>query len=383
MNLEGKTIQHVVDEIYKFRSQDVPWSRVLNSICTKPHPIVEKTFLMGLDTNLGDKRIFYGTAKLEHKCIEFIGSLLGEKRCCGNITSGGTEANFLAMYAARLRCPDIVTPEVIVSSCTHYSVNKAFRVMGFVPKLADVDENFRMRPDSVRDLISKNTIAIIATAGTSEFGSVDPVPELAEIAHKKKIYLHVDAATGAFIIPFAKKLGRHLPDCDFSLEPVSSITVDPHKYGLVPIPAGGILFRDSSIRNLIDLPSFFAGTQTHRTLIGTRPGYAVIATFAVLKHLGWDGYIKITEKNFQNTDYLVKKIKKQGVPLFMEPELNIVCIRIPSAKMVAMQLEKLGWIVSASSRIDGMLRVVINNHVDRNMLDEFLESLFLTIKQCE
>lgn len=88
----------------------------------------------------------------------------------------------------------------------------------------------------MRKLISGNTVAVVGVAGTTELGRIDPVEELSEICLEEGIHLHVDAAFGGFIIPFLRETGAELPEFDFKLQGVSSITVDPHKMGLAPSP---------------------------------------------------------------------------------------------------------------------------------------------------
>ena len=102
------------------------------------------------------------------------------------------------------------------------------------PVYAELDSSFRVDTSEVEKCISKNTVAIVGTAGTAELGVVDPIDKLSEIALRHNVYLHVDAAFGGLIIPF---LPNPKPIFDFSLEGVKSITVDPHKMGMAAIPS--------------------------------------------------------------------------------------------------------------------------------------------------
>lgn len=79
--------------------------------------------------------------------------------------------------------------------------------------------------------IDKNTVCIVGSCPQFPHGSVDNIPELGKIAQKYKIGLHVDCCLGSFIVPFAKKLGANIPDFDFSVKGVSSISCDHHKFG--------------------------------------------------------------------------------------------------------------------------------------------------------
>lgn len=235
-----------------------------------------------------------------------------------------------------------------------------------------MDDNLRLAPGSVAAAVNENTIAAVATAGSSELGVVDAVDDIATALARHGVWLHVDAATGGFIIPFARELGCPLPQFDFEVDGVRSITIDPHKYGLANVPAGAILFRD---QEAYQADSFFLDTPAHTTLLGTRPGSAAVATYAVLEHLGREGFVEITRTNFENTVYLTTQLAEAGYGLLIEPDLNIVVARVPHAAEVSRRLDADGWIVSTSKRFDEGLRLVVARHVTRDVIDAFMPAL--------
>jgi tyrosine decarboxylase/tyrosine decarboxylase/aspartate 1-decarboxylase len=238
-----------------------------------------------------------------------------------------------------------------------------------------VDDALRLPADEVAPRINEHTIAIVTTAGSSEFGVVDAVDEIGPVVSKSKVHLHVDAATGGFIIPFARELGYELPQFDFSVDGVDSITVDPHKYGLVNVPAGAILFRRAQDAAQIAFDSFFIDTPLHHALLGTRPGGAAVATYAVLEHLGRSGFLSATRTNFDVTKHLVTRLRAAGHELFIEPQLNIVAVKMANAARISQKLESRNWIVSTSKRFVDILRLVVAQHVTREMVDEFIPVL--------
>ncbi|WP_342438338.1 tyrosine decarboxylase MfnA [Paenibacillus sp. FSL L8-0436] len=375
MRQKGLNSNEIMKEIRDIRKADVQWPFVFNSICSEPLHIGVEAFIKGLDTNLGDNRIFKGTAKVENKVIELLKEVFHGPDMVGNIVSGGTEANFLALQVAKKMRPEVEKPEILFTATTHYSVLKAIEFMGLKYKIVETDENFSMDISDLIHKIGKDTIAIVVNAGSSELGCIDPIEQIAEIARENKIYLHVDAATGGFIIPFAKKIGYSLPEFDFAIDGVSSITVDPHKYGLAPIPAGGILFKNKDIQNYLTFNSYFYGTQAHTTLSGTRGGASVLAVYAILEYLGMEGFIQITKKNYESTEYLIKRLEQLGYTLVCTPQLNIVTFYVDNAHNVMNQLETKGFIVSVSRRFKNALRIVINNHLSIDLIDKFVEML--------
>ncbi|MFF8392554.1 tyrosine decarboxylase MfnA [Streptomyces sp. NPDC016172] len=360
-------------------ADDVPWDRVLNSICTEPHPLGVEMAAAAAHTNLGDVRIFRGTKRIERKVVELLLDLLGNPDGSGSLVSGGTEANLIAMLVAResARARGRLTdrPEVVVSSTVHFSFTKVFGLLGLTPVVVPVDDSLRLPAGEVARRIGEHTVAVVATAGSSEFGVVDAVDEIGPVVAGRGVHLHVDAATGGFIIPFARELGRDLPQFDFTVDGVDSITIDPHKYGLANVPAGAILFRGAQDAGRFAVDSFFIDTPVHNTLLGTRPGAAAVSTYAVLEHLGRDGFRDLTRTNYEVTQYLVDGLRAAGHELFAEPQLNIVVVKMPHAVRISQLLESRGWIVSTSKRFGETLRLVVTRHVTPKMLDEFFPEL--------
>ncbi|MGW0494647.1 tyrosine decarboxylase MfnA [Streptomyces sp. NPDC003007] len=360
-------------------ADDVPWNRVLNSICTEPHPLGVEMAAAAAHTNLGDVRIFRGTKRIERKVVELLLDLLGNPGGSGSLVSGGTEANLIAMLVAResARARGRLTdrPEVVVSSTVHFSFTKVFGLLGLTPVVVPVDESLRLPAGEVARRIGEHTVAVVATAGSSEFGVVDAVDEIGPVVAGRGVHLHVDAATGGFVIPFARELGHDLPQFDFTVDGVDSITIDPHKYGLANVPAGAILFRGAQDAGRFAVDSFFIDTPVHNTLLGTRPGAAAVSTYAVLERLGRDGFLDLTRTNYEVTRYLVDGLRAAGHALFTEPQLNIVVVRMPHAVRISQLLETRGWIVSTSKRFGETLRLVVTRHVTPKMVDEFLPEL--------
>jgi tyrosine decarboxylase/aspartate 1-decarboxylase len=206
--------------------------------------------------------------------------------------------------------------------------------------------------------------------GTSELGVVDPISELSKIAQKHGVWLHVDAAFGGLVVPFLKK--PHF--FDFRLDAVQSITVDPHKMGLAPVPAGGILFRNRKALDCIKTETPYLTNGSQYTFVGTRTGASAAATWAVFKSLGKEGFQKNVDTCMRNTKRLKKGIKNAGLNLVVEPMLNILAFRSKNTKALAEKLRGCGWFVSYVPRLD-CIRIIIMPHVKPKHVDAFLADL--------
>ncbi len=376
--IDREVILKELEEIHKL-DYDYADGRILGSMCTEAHPFAKEVYCKFLDTNLGDPGLFKGTKHIEEEVVKSIGNLLSLDNAYGNIVTGGTEANIMAIRAARnhaRKYKGIVDGEIIISEAAHFSFKKAADMLNLRIVEAKLDDDYKMDVESLKDSISDKTVAIVAIAGTTELGLIDPIDEISKIAHENNIYFHVDAAFGGFSIPFLKEIGFDLPVFDFSLEGVCSITVDPHKMGLAPIPAGGIIFRKEEYLQVMAVDSPYLTVKTQSTIVGTRLGAASAATYAILKYFGKQGYAKMAKKMMDNTRYLKEGLEDIGYELVREPELNLLAFNHPKieAHELAEKLDELGWKVSVA-KCPVAIRIVLMNHIKKSHLKELLEDL--------
>jgi len=348
--------------------------RILGSMCTYPHPLAQKIIRKYIDRNLGDPGLHRGSKEIEEEAVQMLGELLHLRRGYGNIVSGGTEANILAVRAFR-NVSNVEKPELILPESAHFSFLKASDLLKVKLVWADLNRDYSVNVKDVETKITDNTIGIVGIAGTTGLGVVDDIPALSDIAVDYGIPLHIDAAFGGFVIPFAKALGYELPDFDFKLKGVQSITIDPHKMGMAPIPAGGIVFRKKKYMDVINVlaPYLAGGKIFQATITGTRPGANAIAVWALLKHLGFEGYKNVVKEAMENALWFADQIRRlDGVYLIREPMLNIVSFGSKRLKKIEAELKAREWGISAHR---GYIRIVMMPHVKREHLNNFLKDL--------
>ncbi len=167
-----------------------------------------------------------------------------------------------------------------------------------------------------------------------------------------------------------------MPEFDFKLSGVSSITIDPHKMGLAPIPTGGILFRERKHLEAMAIETPYLTEDLQSTVVGTRTGAATAATWALLKHLGREGYREVATSCMDITHKLAEGIKEAGFELVTEPELNIVPFRSPeiTVEELAQRLEDKGWAVSLAT-YPRSIRVIVMPHLKAEHINDFLKDL--------
>jgi tyrosine decarboxylase/aspartate 1-decarboxylase len=369
---KGSSRKAVLAELKKIHELDQRYDdgKILCSMCTKPNSLAKKAYKMFFDSNLGDSGLFAGSARLEKEVMQDLAVLLHCKGAVGFLVSGGTEANLMALLAAR-NMAKVSAPEVVLSESAHFSFTKICNLLNLKPVYARLDKSFRVDPKDAEKLITRNTIAIVGTAGTAELGVVDSIDELSEIVVRHNVYLHVDAAFGGLVIPF---LANPKPSFDFNLKGVQSITVDPHKMGMAAISAGGILFKEPKTLDYIKTETPYLTDKFQYTFVGTRTGAAAASAWAVFKALGMDGFQKVVGNCMKNTALLADELEKAGFNLVVAPTLNVAAFRGKDTKGLAEKLRARGWFVSYVPRYD-CIRIVVMPHVKRRHVLAFLGDL--------
>ncbi len=200
----------------------------------------------------------------------------------GTFTAGGTQSNYMGLLLARdaflksrFQClaqkqglpPEAARMRVLCSEAAHFTVEKSVAQLGLGTDAVirvSVDDEFRMRPESLRaaldEMRSKDLLpfAMVATAGTTDFGSVDPLPEIAALAQSAGAWLHVDAAYGGALL-FSQRHRKRLE----GIASADSVGIDFHKLFWQPIPASAFLLRDARYLKLIELHADYLNPETH------------------------------------------------------------------------------------------------------------------------
>ncbi len=220
---------------------------------------------------------------LEQKFVQWLTAEAGfPAGANGTFTTGGTQSNYMGLLLARdafLKSrfewsaqkqglpPQVSRMRVLCSEVAHFTVEKSAAQLGLGTNAVirvPVDDEFRMRPESLRKMLDemrdKNLLpfAIVATAGTTDFGSVDPLQEIADVAGSAGVWLHVDAAYGGVLL-FSH---RHRDKLE-GIASADSLSIDFHKLFWQPIPASAFLLRDARHFELIKLHANYLNPETH------------------------------------------------------------------------------------------------------------------------
>ena len=388
MQEEGLEKREILNLLEKKLEKDFSYDSgsILGSMCTEPLDLAKEIYIKYISKNLGDPGLFLGTAALEEELIFEIGALFGNRNIIGTFTTGGSEANLIAMRIARNLRSDIKNPEVVIPASAHISFDKAADLLNLKLRKVKLKDNFQVDLNHYESLINKNTCAVVGVAGTTSLGLIDPIEEIGKIVEGKNIFFHIDAAFGGFVLPFLKRLGYQIPLWDFSVKSVDSITADPHKMGLGIIPSGGYFVKDASIlqKTGFEIPYLAGGTFKHFHIVGTRPGGPIIAFWVILKYLGIKGFNEIIRKCMENTEFLRQRISEiNGIKLAVDPIMNVVGITTENGDSICEienALRNNNWMLGKFLDLN-LIRVVIMPHVKREHLSNFVTDLEKIVKK--
>ncbi|MDU9375523.1 Tryptophan decarboxylase [Methanocorpusculaceae archaeon Sp1] len=358
MEERGCSREEVISFLSGVRAEDVHHDHILSSMCTIPHPIAIAVQEMFSATNLGDPGLFPGTMKVEDLLIRSLGDLMHLRSAGGYATSGGTESNLQAIRIAKKQREDVKRPNIVVPASAHFSFDKTCDMLGLEMRVVPYGRNYMVDTDKMAEMVDANTIAVAAVAGTTEYGMVDDVPTIAKIAKEHDCFCHVDAAFGGLVIPF---LERPVP-FDFAVAGVDSISLDPHKMGLSTIPCGCLLLREQEMLGCLNVDTPYLTVKKQCTLAGTRPGADVAGAYAVIRHLGREGFRSMVAGCMENTRRLVAGMEACGFSRVVDPVMNVAAFSAGDVPT--------GWKVSHTR--DNHLRFVLMPHVTRDVVERFL-----------
>ncbi len=258
-----------------------------------PHPAAVAGYVAAMLVNPNNHALDGGkiTSELEKEVVAELASMFGFLTHLGHLTTSGTIANLEALYVARELHPGL---GVAFSAEAHYTHERMCGLLGVPATAIRTDDRGRLDLDALDETLATGQIGtVVATAGTTGLGAIDPVHDVLAVARKHGVRVHVDAAYGGFFTLLAGGEGsagldplpwRAIADCD-------SVVVDPHKHGLQPYGCGAVLFSDPAVGRFYahDSPyTYFTSGDLHLGEISlecSRAGAAAAALWLTFKVL--------------------------------------------------------------------------------------------------
>ncbi len=380
-----------------------PALNLASFVTTWMEPQAEKLIMETTNKNFVDQEEYPQTGKIQGRVVNMLAKLFHAPKSdeyIGTATIGSSEAIMLGLLAhkwtwrkkRKAAGKSTENPNIVIGADVHVVWEKFARYFDVEMRIIPMKEgHYTLSVEELKPQIDENTICVGAVMGTTFTGQLDPVQEintlLGEIKIEKgwDIPIHVDGASGGFILPFL------YPEFewDFRLSHVRSINVSGHKYGLVYPGIGWLIMKDK-----IDLPedlifyvNYLGSEEATYTLNFSRGSSMVIAQYYNLLNLGINGYKQIMQNSLENAQYLGKKIEE--MPNYhltnTDIKLPILAFTIDSSAGYSVydlsdKLRERGWIVPAYSLPPDaqevkVLRIVIKENFSRDMADMLLNDI--------
>ena len=300
------------------------------------------------------------------------------------MTSGGTESILCAMLGARQWArtarPEITAPELVLPTTAHAAFSKAAHYFDIKLIRVPVDETFRADVEAMRAAVTPNTIMIVGSAPAYPQGVIDPIESLAAIAQDHGLLCHVDACMGGYTLPFLEQLGVALSPWDFRVPGVTSISADVHKYGYSAKGASVLMYANKIIRKnqFFVTSDWLGGFYGSQSMAGTRPGGPIAAAWAVMHHLGANGYRHHVQRSYETAQKLAGAINATpGIRVLGRPDATLVgwssdpaCDAPADIFAVGDELVRRDWFCDRQAPPDSLHCTVNSVHAD--VIDDFI-----------
>lgn len=370
-------------------------------VSTWMEPAAQRLYTEAFDKNLIDKDEYPKTAELEDRCWRILADLWHAPdvdRAMGVSTVGSSEAAMLAGLAMKKRWQAkrgdrSAVPNLVMSSAVQVCWERFCAYWDVEARLVPVSEEHPVFDGhDLDDYVDENTIGVVGILGVTYTGAYEPIADICaaldriEAERGLDIPVHVDAASGGFIAPFAQ------PDLiwDFQLPRVVSINAPAHKYGLVYPGLGWALWRDASCvpEEMVFHVAYLGGDMPTLGLNFTRPGAQVLLQYYVFLRLGRAGFTALQTATLDTAQWMADAIDEMPEYDLCQPKVDIPVVAWRQANPdagwtltdVSDRLRMKGWIVPAYPMPQDLenvmvLRVVIRHGFGRNFAHDFLRDL--------
>lgn len=309
----GRDIEDIVAELEAKRANDASWETgktfgMVYDGGPSVREVAERAASLYLHENALNTVAFPSLREIQSEVVGWTAALLnGPDTASGFLTSGGTESILCGVKAARERARierGVTEPEIVLAASAHAAFHKAGHLFGLKVHKAGVNDDLTADVDEMAKYVGPNTALVVGSAPQYPHGVVDDIEAIAALATSVDANCHVDACMGGFFLPFAEMLGREVPLWDFRVAGVTSISADIHKLGYAPKGVSVILHRTKELRKYqtFIFDDWLGGFYASPNLQGTRSGLPMAAAWAVMQHLGIDGYKRLTASVLETAD---------------------------------------------------------------------------------
>jgi glutamate/tyrosine decarboxylase-like PLP-dependent enzyme len=338
LSRRGRAADDVIAELAAKRSDDARWQdgRTFGLVFDggeSVRALAERAAALFLHENALNMAAFPSLASIQTEVVAWTAELLhAPTTAAGFLTSGGTESIQCAVLAARERGRaerGIHAGGIVVAESAHAAFHKSAHLFDMPIVTSPVTADWTADVDAMADAVDEHTVLVVGSAPQYPQGVVDPIAAIAELASSVGAWCHVDACMGGFVLPFAEMLGRPVPLWDFRVEGVDSISADLHKLGYAPKGASVIVHRTKALRRFQTwtFDGWLGGLYGSPNLQGSRSGLPMATAWAVMQHLGTDGYVSLTQQTLETADRMRAAVRAtDGLGVVGDPEFHLFAL---------------------------------------------------------
>jgi len=392
---KGIPAPQVFDELESLRADDVDWRNgKVFSLAYYAGPqaiaVAEDAYRRFSGENALSTDAFPSLRIMQQDVLSMVGPWLGaHKDSAGFMTSGGTESILMVVKAARdqfAQTRGVTTPNIVLPTSAHAAFEKACHYFGVESRRSAVGQDWRADIAAMERLIDDNTVMLVASAPQYPQGVVDDVTGIAALASSRGINCHVDACMGGVTLAYLVKLGLPIPAWNLSVSGVTSISVDLHKYGYTSKGASVVMYSSKSLRahQGFFTDNWLGGMYASSGMLGTKSGGSIASAWAVLRHLGDDGYTALVRQTRNATEQLANHIVAHPhLVLRAYPDSTLICFGAADPSVlnvfaVADELRIRGWYVDRQTPPDSLHCTV--NAIHHDKIDAFVVDLDASIE---
>jgi len=394
--LGGKEPELVMRELESRRVGDVRWreGRAF-SLAYYAGPeaaqVAEEAYRRFSGENALNTHAFPSLAQMQAEVLSIVGQWLGaDDKSAGFFTSGGTESLLMAVKAARDRARaerGIEKPNMVLPTSAHAAFEKAAAYFDVESRRVPVRDDWRADVGAMHSRVDANTVLIVGSAPQYPQGVIDDIEGIAAIAREYDINFHVDACMGGVTLAYLARLGQTIAPWNLRVDGVSSISVDLHKFGYTAKGASVMMYATKQLRSYqtFTTDNWLGGFYGSSGVLGTKSGGSIAAAWATLRHLGDEGYLRLTEHARDATNILAAHINSDSrLVLRAQPEAMLVCFGAKDEHAldiyaVADELWRRGWYVDRQGPPRSLHCTV--NAVHQRTIAEFTQELSNAVDQ--
>ena len=375
----------VLDAVKKAALEETHWDSgfVFNTLCCQPHPLALASFMEFADRNLLKEQTIAGR-RMEEDVIREYSSWFGSSDQSGRngyVSSGGTECNFVSIWAAKAKQPS--RKKIILSQYAHYSYNRFALPLSIDIVSIPLKDDLEGDTDAFIKAIDKDTLLVVLTAGDPVLGRIDSFLDVLEAAKKFHCSVHVDAAYGGYILPYIPAYREILQTILADGNGVSTLSLDPHKYGLCPLGTGILLFSNREDLDRISLSVPFPPIEA-RTFQGSRSAGPTASVWAMTQLLGKVGYEKLAQDVVAKRLIIDEGIKAiQDLELVIPPRMTAVGFRVRGNEKKTRDLydalSRKGYRITPQLRPSFFIRVIAHHHTRKSHIEQLCDAIRLLI----